>query len=79
MGVKRAVALKLVQECKYDVTLVCELLGLARSTFYYQGHDRSDAEAFKEALIKQAGQHPTEGYRHLRERLQRIYDELTKT
>jgi putative transposase len=72
VGVKRAVALKLVQECKYDVRLVCALLGLARSTFYYAGHECADAEAFKAALIKQAGQYPTEGYRHLRERLRRL-------
>jgi putative transposase len=74
VGTKRTVALKLVKDCKYDVKLVCELLGLARSTFYYQGHghDHADAEAFKAALIKKAGQHPTEGYRHLRERLRRL-------
>ena len=54
--------------------LVCELLGLSRSTFYYHSHDRSDAEAFKAALENQAGLHPSEGYgpseghfRHLRE------------
>ena len=72
VGVKRAVAIKLVKECTYDVRLVCGLLGLARSTFYYQGHDRADAEAFKTVLVKQAGQYPTEGYRHLRERLRRL-------
>jgi len=37
-----------------------------------KGHFRADAEAFKAALLKQAGQHPTEGYRHLRERLRRM-------
>ena len=72
VGAKRAVALKLVKECQYDVRLVCELLGLARSMFYYQGHDRADADAFKAELIQQAGQYPSEGYRHLRERLRRL-------
>ena len=72
VGAKRAVALKLVKECQYDVRLVCELLGLARSTFYYQGYDRADADAFKDELIQQAGQYPSEGYRHLRERLRRL-------
>ena len=52
--------------------LTCALLGLSRSTFYYQVHDRADVEAFKAALEKQAGQHPSEGYRHLRERLRRL-------
>ena len=64
--------MKLVKEWQYDAKLVCALIGLARSTFYYQGDDRVDAEAFKDALIKQAGQYPTEGYRHLRERLRRL-------
>jgi putative transposase len=54
------------------VALVCEVLGLSRSTYYYRSHERCDAEAFKAALIKQAGQHPTEGYRHLTARLRRV-------
>ena len=61
-GARRTVALKLVKECKYDVRLVCTLLGLPRSTLYYQGHNHADAEAFKAALEKRAGQYPTEGY-----------------
>jgi len=61
-----------VKDCGYDVTLACALLGLSRSTFYYQGQDRADAKAFKAALEKQAGLHPSEGYRPLRERLRRL-------
>lgn len=61
-----------MKECHYDVKRVCELLGLPRSTFYYQGHDRVDAEAFKDELIKQAGKYPSEGYRFIRERLKRL-------
>lgn len=54
------------------MAFVCELLGLSRSTFYYRGHERADAEGFQAELKKQAGKHPSEGYRHLRERLRRL-------
>lgn len=54
------------------MALVCALLALSRSTYYYQSHKRNDADAFKAALVKQAGRHPTEGYRHLTARLRRL-------
>lgn len=50
---------------------MCALLELSRSTYYYRSQERDDAEAFKAALMQQAGQHPTEGYRHLTARLRR--------
>lgn len=54
------------------MALVCALLGLSRSTYYYQPQQRGDAQAFKGVLLKHAGRHPTEGYRHLTARLRRL-------
>lgn len=55
----------------YGVSQVCRILGLARSTFYYQSHARADTPCFERALLQQAGKHPVEGSRRLAARLRR--------
>jgi hypothetical protein len=55
----------------YGVSQVCRILGLARSTFYYESHERADTPCFEHALRQQAGQHPVEGSRRLAARLRR--------
>jgi putative transposase len=73
----------------YPVRVLCELLGVPRSSFYYQARALPDAEAmYKAALLDLAGQWPTYGYRRLtalmqrqgwpvnRKRLRRWMDEL---
>jgi transposase InsO family protein len=55
----------------YGVSQVCRILGLARSTFYYESHERADTPCFERALLAQAGKHPVEGSRRLAARLRR--------
>jgi putative transposase len=57
---------------QYGIKLVCSTLGLSESSYYYEARLRSDAAAFAAELRKQAGKHPTEGYRHLAGRMRRI-------
>jgi transposase InsO family protein len=57
---------------QYGIKLVCSALGLSESSYYYEPRQRSDATAFASELRKQAGKHPTEGYRHLAGRMRRI-------
>lgn len=49
--------------------MACQLVGLARSSYYYEGCKRPGDAAFEAALLRAAGKYPTAGYRHLRERL----------
>jgi putative transposase len=49
--------------------MACHLVELARSSYYYEAGERQDEAAFEAALLNAAGKYPTEGYRHLRERL----------
>ena len=55
----------------YGVSQVCHILGVPRSTFYYQPHERADVARFEQALHREAGQHPVEGSRRLAARLRR--------
>jgi transposase InsO family protein len=57
-------------QAEYPVTSICEVLGLARSTFYHRASevDESDLQA---ALLELAGQYPTYGYRRLTALLKR--------
>ena len=54
--------------------LVCRLLGLSESSYYYEGAGYVDAKADMQvlvALIKLAGKKPTYGYRRLTDELRR--------
>jgi putative transposase len=73
----------------YPIRVLCELLGVPRSSVYYKPQPIPDAEAmFKVALLDLAGEWPTYGYRRLtammrregwavnRKRVRRWMDEL---
>jgi putative transposase len=60
---KRAVILGLAHD-EPSITTLCDLLGLARSTFYYRGTPDDD-QPLKAALLQLAGAWPTYGYRRL--------------
>ena len=49
---------------EYPVQIICEVLDLPRSSYYYQAHPRDDA-ALKAALQGVAEEWPTYGYRRL--------------
>ena len=46
-------------------------MGLARSSYYHEPQGRADTHAFEQALLHEAGKHPTEGSRRLTARLRR--------
>lgn len=54
----------------YPVTTICEVLGLPRSSYYYQPVER-DESGLKAAIEKLAGQWPTYGYRRITAELKR--------
>ena len=54
----------------YPVSVVCETLGVARSSYYHEAASRDDAE-LRQALQELAGQWPTYGYRRMTAELQR--------
>jgi transposase InsO family protein len=54
----------------YPITRLCEVLGLPRSTAYYEPRPGED-RPLRDALIEVAGQWPTYGYRRLTKQLQR--------
>jgi len=54
----------------YPVSVVCELLGLARSSYYHQAKDRADDE-LRRAVQGLSGQWPTYGYRRITAELRR--------
>jgi transposase InsO family protein len=54
----------------YPVALVCEVLGCARSTYYYQAEPPDDAE-LKAAIEAVAAEWPTYGYRRITAQLRR--------
>ena len=57
----------------YPLRLVCRLLGLPRSSFYYRPQPAPDADAmFKSALLDLAGEWPTYGYRRLTAMMRRL-------
>lgn len=60
----------LSQEEGYPVGRACDLLGLSRSTFYYQAVERDESELEK-AIEAIAGQYPTYGTRRVRHQLRR--------
>ncbi len=54
----------------YPVKMVCETLGVARSSYYHTAAPRDDAQ-LRQVLQKLAGQWPTYGYRRMTVELQR--------
>jgi transposase InsO family protein len=59
----------------YPVSVVCEVVGLPRSSYYY-GAAQPDETALKTALEKAAAQFPTYGSRRLTEQVKREAPEL---
>jgi len=55
---------------QFPMTILCEALGLPRSSAYYRAQPSED-RLLREALIELAGQWPTYGYRRLTVMLQR--------
>ena len=57
----------------YPIRLVCRLLGVPRSSVYYQAQPVPDAEAmYKAALLDLAAEWPTYGYRRLTAMMRRL-------
>ena len=54
----------------YPVTMACEVLDLARSTYYYEPQERDETE-IKAAIEAVAAEWPTYGYRRVTAQLQR--------
>jgi len=54
----------------YPVKVVCETLGVARSSYYHEAAGRDDEE-LRQALQELAGRWPTYGYRRMTAELQR--------
>jgi putative transposase len=52
------------------VTTVCEMLGVARSSYYYESESRDDVD-LRQAVEELAGQWPTYGYRRITAELRR--------
>ena len=68
---KREVVMKLTGS--YPIRMLCQLLGVPRSSVYYQAQPVPDAEAMlKAALLDLAGQWPTYGYRRLTAMMRRL-------
>jgi transposase InsO family protein len=56
---------------EYPVTMACDILGMARSSYYYQATETSEEARLKEAIKETAAEWPTYGYRRLTEQLKR--------
>lgn len=61
----------------YSVSLVCELLGCSRSSYYYQPNPKDETEV-KSAIEKVAAEWPIYGYRRVTKQLQRQGWDLNK-
>ena len=56
---------------EYSVTMACEVLGCARSNYYYQAAESPDETVLKTAIKDEAAKWPTYGYRRITAQLQR--------
>jgi transposase InsO family protein len=56
---------------EYPLTVACELLGVPRSSYYYQPVKSPDEAKLKGAIKKTAAEWPTYGYRRITEQLRR--------
>lgn len=68
---KRALAMQIHGEHGVPVRTACEVLGLARST-YYRRPQRRDERALRAAITTEAGQWPTYGSRRITHQLRRV-------
>ena len=55
----------------YPVTVVCDALGMARSSYYYQAAETPGEAELREAIKETAADWPTYGYRRITEQLKR--------
>jgi putative transposase len=55
----------------YPVTVACEVLGVSRSSYYYQPSESPDEARLKGAIKKTAAEWPTYGYRRITQQLRR--------
>lgn len=55
----------------YPVTMLCDLLGCARSSYYHRGIETAAETAFREAVKTVAAEWPTYGYRRITAQLRR--------
>jgi len=55
----------------YPVIVACDILGMARSSYYYQAAESPDEPKLKEAIKETAADWPTYGYRRIAEQLKR--------
>ena len=56
---------------EYSVAMACEVLGCARSNYYYQVAESPDEAVLKAAIKDEAAKWPTYGYRRITAQLQR--------
>jgi transposase InsO family protein len=56
----------------YPIRVICRLLGVPRSSIYYQARPAIDEAMFKTALLDLAGEWPTYGYRRLTAMMRRL-------
>jgi len=56
---------------EYPVTMACEVLGVSRSSYYYQPVEAPDEAKLKGAIKETAAEWPTYGYRRITEQLRR--------
>lgn len=71
---KRSVVSDLSQTV--SVAYACDLVGLARSSFYHQPSSSNDDDAALEHILrKEAGKRPWDGYRRLTQTLRRRYQQ----
>ena len=51
----------------YPIIVACDILGMARSSYYYQGTESPDEPELKEAIMETAADWPAYGYRRIAE------------
>lgn len=56
---------------EYPIAVVCETLGLARSSYYYRPLERAQEAELKEAIKRTSAEWPTYGYRRITAQLRR--------
>ena len=55
---------------EYPVSLLCEALGVPRSSFYYRARDKDKSEVIQQ-ILSTAAQFPRYGYRRITTELRR--------
>jgi len=74
---KRMMIAELSKE--YSVSLLCELIGMSRSTYYYHEREAEDDELLCEAIEKIIANKPYYGYRRVTQQLKRQGHEIGET